>query len=612
MGNGGNVVKDDRSDLKFSDEESLASSFLKVRILAALAFLPALLLSLLDLTTDFISFSDSEVLGLGLAFSAFFFLISLLGLLLLTSKRVRQFQIGLYERLRDQFAFHSTIFNVASVFTFVVFVFACGLFLLNGIPSKWLSYALVVVWWLYIGIFAFSSFLRKEMLQNLPATYSVLFLLVLYSGFMFSSAANGLSAEIRAQFRLPDVAQAGDFVEPGLTPVDEPIGTVIEEIVSAPANPLPEMTTQQALETWRDNANILAVQSMAPTTSEINVAEYEDAEFLQSILDEIFPDGMEGLSEEDVAVDVTKYISMTFDYKNNLGNATKILKDGYAFCSGMSISHQALMQQAGIPARYISLFGLPTQGGHNLVEVYYDGDWHLFDPTFGLFFYSSPDFDQSGQIPSLHELAGTSIQDWYLFKVVDTPWNSVYDRNTPVELVNNDYLYDFFSHDFISEYKAYFSGGFPVSYGYDRILSFPVEIDLNNSARGTETFIGTIDQSIGDLINLTAAFDSAGKVGNYYLGGNLPDMVDTLTITTDTPGYVNLIYHSVDESMPELALFPLKGVYVVEAKQEGTTAEFLLRTSSTEAILQVYSRTGDIFWIDAIEAEWLGEELPTN
>lgn len=351
--------------------------------------------------------------------------------------------------------------------------------------------------------------------------------------------------------------------------------------------------------------NTLAVQSPLPTEADLALDPADDQKFLRSILDTIFPDGTTGLAEEQISIEILRYVSTSLRLEGNSGTATKILKEGHAICGGMSISFQTLVRMTGLPARYIGIFGVVNQGSHALAEVYYDGQWHLFDPTYGLFFYSEPDYNQTGHIASFAEVLATATEGLYLFKAIDQPWLGQYDpniRSFGIVKAEEDYLADFYGYPFIQAYREMYTETFPVAYVNHQILSFPVEADFST----VDTFsVGGLDQDDRDIIDATAELETSGKTGSYYLGGNPLEEIHTWFIKAPAAGWVRLTYYSTEAEPPALLLFPLKAVHVVNSVQEGNKAEFLLHISDPEASLQLWSHKGR-FRIDAIQAEWLG------
>jgi len=55
-------------------------------------------------------------------------------------------------------------------------------------------------------------------------------------------------------------------------------------------------------------------------------------------------------------------------------------------CGWRTLFIQALFKEIGIPTRSVHLWTVPIQGGHVAVELFINGKWMFFDPTFGLYF----------------------------------------------------------------------------------------------------------------------------------------------------------------------------------------------------------------------------------
>ena len=92
--------------------------------------------------------------------------------------------------------------------------------------------------------------------------------------------------------------------------------------------------------------------------------------------------------ELNVVASINDYLYQYFVYKNNLGTPNQLLKDGYAICGGTAVTMTEMLYAYGIKSRLAFLIGIPNQGAHSLVEVFFkNGQRGLFDPTFGLFWY---------------------------------------------------------------------------------------------------------------------------------------------------------------------------------------------------------------------------------
>jgi Transglutaminase-like superfamily len=107
----------------------------------------------------------------------------------------------------------------------------------------------------------------------------------------------------------------------------------------------------------------------------------------------------------------------------------------YAFGSGdcdeLSYMVDAAVKAVELPARVLRL------PGHAVVEVQYDDGWHVFDPTYGLFFY-----DDDGRVPSFEQVAAAGgafkwtdqQRPWMFETLVDSAWRGdfeVTDRTPP-------------------------------------------------------------------------------------------------------------------------------------------------------------------------------------
>jgi cell division protein FtsB len=63
-----------------------------------------------------------------------------------------------------------------------------------------------------------------------------------------------------------------------------------------------------------------------------------------------------------------------------------ILAAQAGICGETSLAFAAIMQHLGYQARRIAFYWTLADGrpdGHTAVEIFYDGGWHYFDPTFG-------------------------------------------------------------------------------------------------------------------------------------------------------------------------------------------------------------------------------------
>ena len=78
----------------------------------------------------------------------------------------------------------------------------------------------------------------------------------------------------------------------------------------------------------------------------------------------------------------------------------EVLEQGSRYCGHLSAAMKALLVAGGYKSRGVNITdGMSPPGTHIVVEVYYDGGWHLYDPTYGVSFRNT-----DGQIASYKNL----------------------------------------------------------------------------------------------------------------------------------------------------------------------------------------------------------------
>lgn len=83
-----------------------------------------------------------------------------------------------------------------------------------------------------------------------------------------------------------------------------------------------------------------------------------------------------------------------------LGSPRRTLETGSGSCGHMSAAMRMLLATGSYKAREIHLSdGKTPPATHAVVEVFYGGEWHLYDPTFGVKF-----LNQDGQVASYKEV----------------------------------------------------------------------------------------------------------------------------------------------------------------------------------------------------------------
>lgn len=95
----------------------------------------------------------------------------------------------------------------------------------------------------------------------------------------------------------------------------------------------------------------------------------------------------EGLSGGGAVQAMNDWIASNFAYDIYSSNPTTTATDSFAALRGVCRDYAhvliALARAVGIPARFVSAYApdVTPQDFHAVVEVFLEGDWHLFDPT---------------------------------------------------------------------------------------------------------------------------------------------------------------------------------------------------------------------------------------
>ena len=338
-----------------------------------------------------------------------------------------------------------------------------------------------------------------------------------------------------------------------------------------------------------------------PIAADWTVPKDEDLSLLEDELRRILPNGIESVSPEDRSIAILKYVSNSLRLKSNTGPVTKMMKEGFTLCGGMAGTFVMLCRTAGIPARYGAAKYMPTFSEHFVAEAFYDGKWHLFDPTFGFFFYSRPEYDKQGDIISFHEFLANPNR-WTAFKIVSKPWKGEYDQDaqlfevTPVE---PDYLKEKYGEPVLEVYKKEMAEAFPVAFGRNDTVSYPVDADLSANE---DLWFGERDESYDDLILLTTKLATRYKAqffGSHYVGEYANPGYHTWVVSGTAGTEVTIEYFALEENPPVLNFVPVRAAKVLDTVTDGKKVTAVFRMSDEQAILSVYCATGT-FFIDAM------------
>ncbi len=98
-------------------------------------------------------------------------------------------------------------------------------------------------------------------------------------------------------------------------------------------------------------------------------------------------------SDEEKISRINTYVATKLNYNEpakNFPTPKAIIERGSCYCSNLAIAMAAITASANYPTRTVHLTDTANYlNTHVTVEVYYQEKWHLYDPTYGIFFLNT-------------------------------------------------------------------------------------------------------------------------------------------------------------------------------------------------------------------------------
>ena len=108
-------------------------------------------------------------------------------------------------------------------------------------------------------------------------------------------------------------------------------------------------------------------------------------------------------TDEAVIGAVNDYVAGKLDYSQTqweLGSPRRILETGSQYCGHLSAAMATLLASGGYSVRQVNITDDQSPPGtHVVVEVYYGGAWHVYDPTYGTVYRN-----REGEVASYEQL----------------------------------------------------------------------------------------------------------------------------------------------------------------------------------------------------------------
>jgi hypothetical protein len=326
----------------------------------------------------------------------------------------------------------------------------------------------------------------------------------------------------------------------------------------------------------------------------------ENLKILDEALERVFPKGVKSPGESDV-LGVLSYVAQTIKLKSSARHlGSEVLSDGQAYCYGFARAFQALCRRMGLPARINAVHNVEYMQAHNMAEVFYGGRWHLFDPTYGSFFYDRKEYDRSGRIPSAREMFSGSVSGKNVFMVCDALWTGEYKRDWTVQPLADDFRYRgmFTQRQF---YDRLFATAFPLVQSELAASSFPITIDMGDRNRVS---IGEVNGQQEDLEGRRQDSTYPRYQGTGFLGqGIMGPAFHTVTFKAATPGRFKMTYHFLPQSRFDgMGTVELRDVIMERDELAKDAWSVWFRLQTTEGLFLVVNRR-DAAFLDAVTVE---------
>lgn len=108
-------------------------------------------------------------------------------------------------------------------------------------------------------------------------------------------------------------------------------------------------------------------------------------------------------SDEEKIDALNRHVATKLNYNEtqwDIGSPRRILETGSQYCGHLATALQTLLAVGGYRARAIHISdGAEPPGTHAVVEVFHDGAWRLYDPTFGIKYLNA-----EGKVASYNEV----------------------------------------------------------------------------------------------------------------------------------------------------------------------------------------------------------------
>ena len=350
-------IKLPRRSISNNDAQLIAGQ--KFQILLILAFLPFMLIGIVDVIPSLLSLiNNTEQRPVSILLSILLYVVVLPVFIYLfrsTSRKDLSRLLKLVTAVRSK---RRLVFNIGLTISALALFVLWGASSMHLLRNLWIVGGALAAWWLFLAALAFVWIPDESPTLKTAPSVTVIFLLVLYSSLIIHLGVPRIEKEFA---RLtPSSTLIITF-----TPTPIPISQTTSVPYSPPYPPSQDFEVRFANYSEAERQIVLHHMEMALSNLPENATEF------------------------DKTAAINDYLYQYFHGSKIPGNGgADFLTKGGTQCGGFVATMAEMLYAVGIHSKLAAVYG--GLMSHSLIEVFFgDGSRGLFDPTYGAFYYDS-------------------------------------------------------------------------------------------------------------------------------------------------------------------------------------------------------------------------------
>jgi len=199
-------------------------------------------------------------------------------------------------------------------------------------------------------------------------------------------------------------------------------------------------------------------------------------------------------------------------------------------------------------------------GTHVVAEVFYDGTWHMFDPSYASFFYSEKEYTGQGRVFSARSLFAQPQIRTHILALGVKKFTGTYTPYEAIRAIDDT--------EALQLYSVLFTNSFPNrSHENGTGAVFPVEFNLMHA---THTSFGSIDNQTSDVYDAVQDGKFQRYRGDVFLGA-IPARSSShmVLFRIPEPGTCSFTYYFRGNAIRNcLGVIEMKGAMVLSERIE--------------------------------------------